>query len=183
MTWRVVARRLEGNRPRRPSSLVSPTCPSRLCIQCRYFEILVVHVHCRAGKGVGACFGFGLRENDGDRQADEPSQPLQIGDRGLTGGSLPARDPVGGRVHCSSSSVTVVSCCSCGENSDGASGSRTTGGAAGVAGVVGLAGLDGLAGFFRASSRAAFAAASISALAEASVDWSCRCAPVNSTSC
>jgi hypothetical protein len=43
------------------------------------------------------------------------------------------------------------------------------GAAAGVAGTVGLVVLDGFEVFFRASSRAAFAAASISALAEARV--------------
>src|ERR1019366_1070614 len=80
----------------------------------------------------------------------------------------------------SSSSAAVVSGCACGANSDGASGSRGTGVAAGVAGLVETGGLEV---FFRASSRAAFAAASISVLAVARVDWSCRCAPVNSTSC
>ena len=81
----------------------------------------------------------------------------------------------------SSSSAAVVSGCACGANSDGASGSRETVVAAGVAGVAGLLALDGFEVFFRASSRAAFAAASISALAEASVDWSWMCAPVKST--
>src|SRR5208337_4627399 len=79
----------------------------------------------------------------------------------------------------SSSPAAVASGCTCGANSEGASGSRVTDVAAGVAGVVGLVGLAGFEVFLRASSRAAFAAASISALAEASVDWSCRCAPVN----
>src|SRR5271157_376268 len=83
----------------------------------------------------------------------------------------------------SSTSAAVVSGCTCGANSDGASGSRGTGVAAGVGGVAGLVGLDGFEVFLRASSRTAFAAASISALAEARVVWSCRCAPVNSTSC
>ncbi len=83
----------------------------------------------------------------------------------------------------SSSSAAVVSGCACGANSDGASGSRGTGAVAGAAVVVELLALDGLEVFLRASSRAALAAASISALAEARVVCSCRCAPVNSTSC
>src|SRR5271157_6398147 len=83
----------------------------------------------------------------------------------------------------SSTSAAVVSGCACGANSEGASGSRGTGAAAGVAGVVELLALDGFEVFLRASSRAALAAASISALAEAKVVCSCRCAPVNSTSC
>src|ERR1019366_6664319 len=83
----------------------------------------------------------------------------------------------------SSTSAAVVSGCSCGANSEGASGSRGTGVAAVATGVVGVLTPDGFEAFFRASSRAAFAADSISALAEASVDWSCRWAPVNSTNC
>src|ERR1035438_7715490 len=71
-----------------------------------------------------------------------------------------------------SSSAAVVSSCACDANSDGASGSRGTGVAAGVGGVAGLVETDGLEVFFRASSRAAFAAASISALAETRVVWS-----------
>src|ERR1019366_6474531 len=77
----------------------------------------------------------------------------------------------------SSTSAAVVSGCACGANSEGASGSRDTVVAVGVAGVAGVVGLDGLADFFRASSGAAFAAASISVLAVARVVWSCRCAP------
>src|SRR5271157_5208282 len=72
-----------------------------------------------------------------------------------------------GNLH--SSSVAVVSDCASGANSEGASGSRETVVAADVAAFAGLAGLDGLVDFFRTSSRAAFAAASISALAEARV--------------
>src|SRR5271157_5950197 len=83
----------------------------------------------------------------------------------------------------SSSSAAVVSGCACGANSEGASGSRGTGAAAGAAGVAGLVETAGFEVFFLASSRAAFAAASISALAEVSVVCSCRCAPVNSTNC
>src|SRR5271165_7587143 len=74
-----------------------------------------------------------------------------------------------GNLHPSSSSAAVVSDCACGANSEGASGSRAIGIATGVGGVVGLVELGGLADFFRASSRAALAAASISALAEARV--------------
>ena len=69
----------------------------------------------------------------------------------------------------SSSSPAVVSGCACGANSEGASGSRGTGAVAGAAVVVELVALDGFEVFLRASSRAAFAAASISALAEAKV--------------
>src|ERR1035441_10289188 len=74
----------------------------------------------------------------------------------------------------SSSSAAVVPGCACGANSEGASGSRETGVAAGAAGVVGLLALDGFEVFLRASSRAALAAASISALADARVVCSCR---------
>jgi len=73
-----------------------------------------------------------------------------------------------GNLH-SSSPATVVSGCPCDANSEGASGSRGTGVAASVAGVIGLLALAGFEVFLRASSRAAFAAASISALAEAKV--------------
>jgi broad specificity polyphosphatase/5'/3'-nucleotidase SurE len=69
----------------------------------------------------------------------------------------------------SSTSAAVVSGCACGANSEGASGSRGTVAAAVAAGAVGLLALDGFEVFLRASSRAAFAAASISALAEARV--------------
>ena len=51
---------------------------------------------------------------------------------------------------------------------------------AGASGTEAFVGVAGLVVFFRASSRAAFAAASISALAEARVLCSCRCAPTNS---
>jgi hypothetical protein len=67
------------------------------------------------------------------------------------------------------SCAAVVSGSAFGANSDGASGSGGTGVVAGVDWVVGLLTPDGFEVFFRASSRAAFAAASISALAEARV--------------
>ena len=69
-----------------------------------------------------------------------------------------------------SSCAAVVSACATGANSDGASGSGGAVVVAGVDWVVGLLALDGFEVFFRVSSRAAFAAASISALAEVNVE-------------